>query len=167
VNEEIKNGAASARTSNPGASIGHLPCHTIRVSKRISRLIVLQSMLRSHFPCCEHFFHVANRDASNIQRVHVACMLRVRCVQHPTSEVFLPPPPMLRPCCDYIVTMLRPCCVQHSTLGALLPSSSTQNLTSHVCNIENSTSATLKFNVCNTQQHMFATLRLSICSVEN
>jgi hypothetical protein len=39
------NRAASARTSDPGASIGHLPSHTIRVMKHISHLIILQSML--------------------------------------------------------------------------------------------------------------------------
>jgi hypothetical protein len=34
------------------------------------------------------------------------------------------------------VTMLRPYCMQHPPSGALLPSSSTQNSTSYVCNIK-------------------------------
>jgi hypothetical protein len=48
-------------------------------------------------------------------------------LQHPTSGVFL----LSSPCCDYIA-----CCVQHPTSGASSPFSSTQHLTSHVCNIE-------------------------------
>jgi hypothetical protein len=100
----------------PGCPIRALASDTFpatRLKKRIGRWIVL--MLRSLFPCCEHFFHVANRDASNIQRVCVANVLRACCergyVQHPTSGVFLPSSPhvatMLRLYCDHVAIMFR------------------------------------------------------------
>jgi hypothetical protein len=47
-------GTASARTSDPGARIGHLLSHTIRIRKHISRwIMMLRSvlrMLRTTFP---------------------------------------------------------------------------------------------------------------------
>jgi hypothetical protein len=67
---------------------------------------------------------------------HVACNIQ-------TSVGHLPPPPMLRPCCDL-------CCVQHPTSVALLPLLDTNpNIT--CLQHRNSTSTTLKFNVCNIQ----------------
>jgi hypothetical protein len=53
------------------------------------------------------------------------------------------------------------CNIQHQELPLLLDTQ-----TSHVCNNENSTSATLKFNVCNTQQHASATSKLDVCNRE-
>jgi hypothetical protein len=52
-------GTASARTSDSDASIRHLPSHTIRIRKHISRrIMMLRSVLRilrTPFPCCENF----------------------------------------------------------------------------------------------------------------
>jgi hypothetical protein len=119
----------------PGCPIRALASDTFpatRLKKRIGRWIVL--MLRSLFPCCEHFFHVANRDASNIQRVCVANVLRACCergyVQHPTSGVFLPSSPhvatMLRLYCDHVATRVV-CNIQHQELSLPPPQHKNQH----------------------------------------
>jgi hypothetical protein len=65
-------------------------------------------------------------------------------------------------CCNIIKTTTHVVCnIQHQELPLLLDTQ-----TSHVCNNENSTSATLKFNVCNTQQHASATSKLDVCNSE-
>jgi hypothetical protein len=133
-----------------------------------------------------HGANVASMLRSSEQMMQACCDLESKCCEHvavqganvasmlcATSNMRGPPlllpgttpkRPMLRPCCDS-------CCVQHPTSGALLPSSSTRNRTSQVCNIEtqhpqhynlifatpnitclhhqDSTSATSKNNVCN------------------
>jgi hypothetical protein len=91
--------------------------------------------------CCEH---VAS---------HVASTLRATPKHQQASS------PMLQLYCDHVATRVA-CNIQNQELSS--PSSSTQNPTSHVCNIENSTSTTLKFNICNTQHHMSATSRPNI-----
>jgi hypothetical protein len=99
-------------------------------------LVARRSDVANNFcDVAKSFSHVANCGAYNIQRVHVASVLRTCCergyVQHPTSGVFLPSPhvaTILRTCCDQ-------CCVQHPTSRALLSLLNT-NPTSHVCNIE-------------------------------
>jgi hypothetical protein len=101
---EIVYRAASARTSDPGASIGRLRDHRMGIESTLSRPIPsyganVASMLRAI--------------ASN-----VASRLRATSKYQGASSLLLP-------CCDYIVNMLRPCCVQHPPSGALLPSSST------------------------------------------
>jgi hypothetical protein len=97
-------GIASARTSDPGASIGHLRDRRMGIQSIFSRPIQRQrvnvaSMLRAI--------------ASN-----VASGLRATSKYQRASSLLLP-------CCDHVVTMLRPCCdsccVQHPTSGALLP----------------------------------------------
>jgi hypothetical protein len=75
------------------------------------------------------------------------------CLQHPTSGVFLPPPPMLRPCCNYIRVMLRPVLRVTSNIRSLfsLPLDTTPNIK---CLLHrNATSATLKINGYNIEHH--------------
>jgi hypothetical protein len=90
------------------------------------------------------FSDVANRRVVTFNErccERVANMFRACCergyVQHPTSGVFLPPPPhvvtMLRLCCDHIVTCVA-CNIQHQEPS--LPSSLTQHPTLHICNIK-------------------------------
>jgi hypothetical protein len=106
--------AASARTSDPGASIGQVLGRTIQMRERISRRSrcrrskccePLLKCCEELFPCCEpSCSQHSTRDVEiNVASLCVACCEQ-QSVQHPTSEVFLP---LLPPCCDYIVTMLR------------------------------------------------------------
>jgi hypothetical protein len=105
-------------------------------------LVARRSDVANNFcDVAKSFSHVANRGACNIQRVHVVSVLRT-CCEHvanevtcniQTSGVFLPPPPMLRLYYQHVATSVV-CNIQHQELSSL--SSSTQNPTSHVCNIE-------------------------------
>jgi hypothetical protein len=134
-------GTASVRTSGPGASIGQVRGRTIQMSERISRRsrCEVSDVANNFCDVAKNFSRVANRGACNIQRVHVASVLRTCCkhvanavtcnIQH--QESFSPPS-----CCDYITNMLRPVLRATSNIKSSPLSSSTQNPTSHVCNIE-------------------------------
>jgi hypothetical protein len=52
---------------------------------------------------------------------NVASRLRATSKYQRASSLLPCCDPMLRSCCDYIVTMLRPCCVQHPPSADLLP----------------------------------------------
>jgi hypothetical protein len=122
------------------------------------------------------FSDVANRRLATFNErccERVANMFRACCergyVEHPTSGVFLPPPPhvvtMLRLCCDHVATMLRPycdlCCVQHPTSGALPPLllDTTPNIT--CLQHRNSTSATFAKSQWNIKMHMSQHVRVA------
>jgi hypothetical protein len=113
-------GAASARTFDPGASIGRVRDHTIQIRKCISRRIVLRSilMLRTTF----HMLRTVMLPTFNKRCCErVASMLRTRL--RATSNI-RSLSSLLPSCCDHVAIILRPycdpCCVQHLTLGSLL-----------------------------------------------
>jgi hypothetical protein len=146
-----KNGAASARTSDPGASIGRVLGRTIQMRERISRRSrcrrskcceQLLKCCEEIFPCCEPSCsqHSTGDVGINVANLCVACYEQ-QGVQHLTSGVFLPLPP----CRDYIVTMLRP--VSRATSKHQEP-----NIT--CLQHQNSTSAILKMTVCNIQHQV-------------
>jgi hypothetical protein len=106
---------------------------------------MLRTVVRATFNegCCER-----------VGNVFRACCERGY-VQHPTSGVFLPPPPhaatMLRLCCDL-------CCMQHPTSGALPPLLDTTPIT--CLQHRNSTSATFAKSQWNIKMHMSQHVRV-------
>jgi hypothetical protein len=72
----------SARTSDSGASIGHLRDRRMGIKSNFSRPLQSQEQM-------------------------LQAMLREVCVQHSNISRSPPSSLMLRPCCDYITTMLR------------------------------------------------------------
>jgi hypothetical protein len=117
-------GTASARTSDPGARIGHLLSHTIRIRKHISRrIMMLQSvlrmlrtpflMLRTLFQCCEHLFPCC-------EHLFPCCEYLFPCCEQFFHVAPLPPPDivymlrvMLRVCGEHVTSLWRACCDQH------------------------------------------------------
>jgi hypothetical protein len=101
-------GTASARMSDPAASIGHLPSHTIRIRKHIRMMLrSLLRVLRTPFPMLQTLFHVAPPPSSPDIVYMLRAMLRV-CDKHVAS--------LWRACCDQhpniVLRTLFPCCEQ-------------------------------------------------------
>jgi hypothetical protein len=90
-------GAASARTSDPGANIGRVLGHTIRWRESISRrsLRGVTNVANNFCDVAKSFSHVANRRPCNIQRT------------------------MLRACCERVPSMLRTRLRATSNIGRL------------------------------------------------
>jgi hypothetical protein len=137
-------GAASARTSDPGANIGRVLGHTIRWRESISRrsLRGVTNVANNFCDVAKSFSHVANRRPCNIQRTmlracceRVPSMLRTRLRATSNIRRLSSPSPT---CCDYIAVMLLP--VLRATSNIRSPSSPssflTQHPTLHVCNIK-------------------------------
>jgi hypothetical protein len=111
--QNIRNGTASARTSDPGASIGRVLGRTIRMRGAYQPSIGLrgaENVAKNFFDVAKSFSHVVNRRPCNIQRwmlraccERVPSMLRTRL--HATSNIgrLSSTSPT---CCDHVATML-------------------------------------------------------------
>jgi hypothetical protein len=169
--DNICNGTASARTSDPGASIGSW---AVRFGWR--ELISRRSRCEASkcceqlFRCCEELFPCCELSSLQHSTNDVASVLRT-CSEHvanevtcniQTSGVFLSPPPhMLRPCSDYVATMLWPVMRATSNIRSPPPPPPWHNTNITCLQHRNSTFATFTKSQWNIKMHMSQHVRVA------